>query len=1306
MGLLAHIFNSDRNIKKDRQKNRNFRICRIEEMETRDLLSVSPYDPPDPIDFGVVYHDDYSPTAPDTTEATMGDSFVVAWSGGAENTKLTQLTIDLSTAAVDLYFNTDPSAPQGDNGAAWDFQVSEDSDIKNCTFTLSEDGKSVLITFGEDFTADKVLKFTVDVSCRLQDGRIEPVVKGETFSKSHISAVFESADYHNSTIETEFVNTYSVPENLQILADDYGLPEESHRASTSGAVITGHEQIPLTGTISGFVYDDANNNGIKEEGEKGIADVELSLWVWDSELEQYVDTGKTVTTDANGQYAFNDVEAFQKYQIREVQPEGYEDGKESVGTMNGINAGTLPEVDNDTIGDIWMAANGTGENYNFGEYKNGSISGHVVDDEGNPIPDVVIKIYDEDGNKIGETTTDEHGRYRFDKLPPGNYWVKQYQPEGYCGGGVKHIGRLGGEEGKGGGYNEIGDITINSGDRGRRYDFYADRTGTISGYVYVDVNKNGVKDEGEQGIEGVYLTLWVWNGTQYIQTSKEAYTNANGYYTFTGLCAGNKYQVRETQPEDYNQGTNTIGSLGGDFMEDVDVIGEISMPPGGRGENYNFGELEKEPPVVLEKGSISGHVYLDENKNGSRDAGEFGIGNVTIILEKMVEGKYVFIAETTTNSSGYYIFSDIDPNETYRVHEIKPDGYDDGGITVGSLGGEKFGEDSIQGILVGENQHGENYDFGKIRPNIPPPPPEPESGSISGYVYLDENKDGIRNEGELGIGNVMMLLEKLVDGKYVFITYTFTNSNGYYVFNNLDPNETYRIVEVQPAGYDQGKNSIGSLGGLISGDIISNIQLSEGDFGTNYNFGEWIVTPPTPPSNPPSPPVLSGSPSTPPYFVPQRPVGAMGQPFAAAAPSWQMPYLAESLHAGFGGGGEVVGANGAYSWHLSVVNAGYPRSNGLTDGIAVNELASQTTMILSDSDGSSVTGGARYVSVAWTPLPMNQSGWYVRGKDGIVRKRFTFGPDGGIPVVGDFSGDGIDNIAVYHEGNWYIDINGNGKWDEEDLWAQMGGQSDQPVVGDWDGDGKIDIGVFGPMWSGDQQVLATKSGLPTDLNSTVSSKPKNVPPDIAINVSMNNVRAMKHSESGGVRLDVVDHVFQYGNEGDKAFTGDFSGDGIATIGVYRNGKWYIDRTGTGKWDENAVFVDNADFGLGSEGIPVIGDFSGDGIDKIGLYMDGVWYLDTTGDFKFDTRIEFGQSGDYPVVGDFDGSGIAKLAVYRASTEESLYASNVPEAAPATGKGMVARQYAGDDQVTDGEVLKHHGRSVSTPHTNAPLLRGR
>ena len=58
-----------------------------------------------------------------------------------------------------------------------------------------------------------------------------------------------------------------------------------------------------------------------------------------------------------------------------------------------------------------------------------------------------------------------------------------------------------------------------------------------------------------------------------------------------------------------------------------------------------------------------------------------------------------------------------------------------------------------------------------------------------------------------------------------------------------------------------------------------------------------------------------------------------------------------------------------------------------------------------------------------------------------------------MPAVGDFNGDGIDEIAIFYKGEWYIDLNGNGIWDEEDLWAKLGTEADQPVVGDWNADG-------------------------------------------------------------------------------------------------------------------------------------------------------------------------------------------------------------------------------------------------------------
>jgi hypothetical protein len=71
-----------------------------------------------------------------------------------------------------------------------------------------------------------------------------------------------------------------------------------------------------------------------------------------------------------------------------------------------------------------------------------------------------------------------------------------------------------------------------------------------------------------------------------------------------------------------------------------------------------------------------------------------------------------------------------------------------------------------------------------------------------------------------------------------------------------------------------------------------------------------------------------------------------------------------------------------------------------------------------------------------------------------------------LPVVGDFNGDGIDELGVYRDGTWYIDTNGNGVIDAGDMTFELGRAGDLPVVGDWDGNGTSDPGAFhdpGPM---------------------------------------------------------------------------------------------------------------------------------------------------------------------------------------------------------------------------------------------------
>jgi len=99
----------------------------------------------------------------------------------------------------------------------------------------------------------------------------------------------------------------------------------------------------------------------------------------------------------------------------------------------------------------------------------------------------------------------------------------------------------------------------------------------------------------------------------------------------------------------------------------------------------------------------------------------------------------------------------------------------------------------------------------------------------------------------------------------------------------------------------------------------------------------------------------------------------------------------------------------------------------------------------------------------WTIDEADPSQWtFVSTEKNKIKsmRRQAFDVDGAIPLAGDFNGDGQDELALFLEGEWLIDINGNGRWDKGDMWAKLGATEDLPVVGDWDGDGKDELGWY------------------------------------------------------------------------------------------------------------------------------------------------------------------------------------------------------------------------------------------------------
>ncbi len=115
------------------------------------------------------------------------------------------------------------------------------------------------------------------------------------------------------------------------------------------------------GTLAGVVYLDANQNGVFDAGDSGIAGVTVTLTGTNS-LGQFVT--QTTTTDMNGIYSFSNLLAG-SYTLTETPPAGFMPGTDNVGDVNGVPDGAFSQQY--MITNILLQANQNGINYNFGE---------------------------------------------------------------------------------------------------------------------------------------------------------------------------------------------------------------------------------------------------------------------------------------------------------------------------------------------------------------------------------------------------------------------------------------------------------------------------------------------------------------------------------------------------------------------------------------------------------------------------------------------------------------------------------------------------------------------------------------------------------------------------------------------------------------------------------------------------------------------------------------------------------------------------------------------------------------------------
>lgn len=234
-----------------------------------------------------------------------------------------------------------------------------------------------------------------------------------------------------------------------------------------------------------------------------------------------------------------------------------------------------------------------------------------------------------------------------------------------------------------------------------------------------------------------------------------------------------------------------------------------------------------------------------------------------------------------------------------------------------------------------------------------------------------------------------------------------------------------------------------------------------------------------------------------------------------------------------------------------------------------------------------------------TSLPAQYSfGLYQQGQwlfytiDGnqFYDSRFEFGPQeaGWQAVIGDWNGDGTDDIGVYKNGNWMLRSATAEGVNDLNVAYGLNEAGWIPFLGDWNNDGTDTVGLF-----------------------------------------KNGVFLLRNSNTSGL----ANYTIHIGNGNSIPIVGDWDGDGIDTVGVYSNGVFTLMNSNS----TPQVFTTVSYGPIGW--LPIAGDWNTDTVDTIGVFQNGLWRLrnsNTTGPVEVGFRYGDNTGGWQPLA-NYNGS---------------------------------------------------------------------
>ncbi|QWW19733.1 hypothetical protein I6B53_00920 [Schaalia sp. 19OD2882] len=419
----------------------------------------------------------------------------------------------------------------------------------------------------------------------------------------------------------------------------------------------------------------------------------------------------------------------------------------------------------------------------------------------------------------------------------------------------------------------------------------------VGDYVWEDVNRDGLQDATDRPIEGVVLEISrtdsqpVNDPDGTARKELTATTDASGKYLFENLQVlpqgvhyvvtvktGPKAMVPTIERDDDDRALDSDAKSGKAESTDLLVDGAKDL-------TLDFGYHIEKPGVDIEKfdgswdgvGFVNGEAKLTNGQPADLPAGDRDTAETALVVKGDAEQPVTFtVTNTGLEDLTKVVVSDATTNGPALagvVCTVNGTAYeaDASGVvtidpawvfvpqasfsctgTLPALGEVKLHSDtaSVEAVTVASGMAVSDKDdwHAKPRPKV----------KVGNYVWFDQNKNGVQDDGEPGIEGVELTLTDEAGNPVtnvfdVPVAPVVTDGQGYYEFPNLPAGKKYVVtVTKAPSGYEPTKAGATDRDKDSStGKEISVLLPGDGDEDMTLDFG--FVKPEVPPTTPGTP---------------------------------------------------------------------------------------------------------------------------------------------------------------------------------------------------------------------------------------------------------------------------------------------------------------------------------------------------------------------------------------------------------------------------------------------------------------------